>query len=317
MTPLHLSFDYPNFFVSFRYATEYDGAVNPMKNGELMRIPLLLKILIAGVVTVGTAAAQADQLADIKQKGEIVFGVLGTDEPNSFIDPQTRDYIGYEIDLANAVAKKIGVKPVFKQLAVAARIPELQQGHVDVLAASLTHNKERESQVDFALTDFITGSKVLVVKSSGIHSIADLAGKRVLTVKGGTQVPNLLRVVPTAQVITFENTQQAFQALQQGKGVAYVNDESSLYDDVHKLGPRASDYEILPQNLNVEPLALGIRKNEPALKAVIDDELRALEASGEANRIYDKWYGKDSKLKFGARTFKFDTDKIDDDKVTG
>jgi len=282
-----------------------------------MRIPLLPKILIAGVIAFGTAAAHADQLADIKQKGEIVFGVLGTDEPNSFIDPQTRDYIGYEIDIAKAVAKKIGVKPVFKQLAVAARIPELQQGHVDVLAASLTHNKERESQIDFALTDFITGSKVLVVKSSGIHSIADLAGKRVLTVKGGTQVPNLLRVVPTAQVITFETTQQAFQALQQGKGVAYVNDESSLYDDVHKLGPRASDYEILPQNLNVEPLALGIRKGEPALKAAIDDELRELEASGEANRLYDKWYGKDSKLKFAPRTFKFETDKIEDDKVTG
>ncbi len=282
-----------------------------------MRIPQLLKILVAGVLAFGAVAAHADQLGDIKKKGEIVFGVLGTDEPNSFIDPQTRDYIGYEIDIAKAVAQKIGVKPVFKQLAVAARIPELQQGHVDVLAASLTHNKEREAQIDFALTHFITGSKVLVVKSSGIHSIADLAGKRVLTVKGGTQVPNLLRVVPTAQVITFETTQQAFQALQQGKGVAYVNDESSLYDDVHKLGPRASDYEILPQNLNVEPLALGIRKGEPALKTAIDDELRALEASGEANRLYDKWYGKDSKLKFAPRNFKIETDKIDDNKVTG
>ncbi|MCC8402265.1 ABC transporter substrate-binding protein [Paraburkholderia sp. MMS20-SJTN17] len=282
-----------------------------------MRIPLLFKVLVAGVIAFGTAAAQADQLADIKQKGEIVFGVLGTDEPNSFIDPQTRDYIGYEIDIAKAVAKKIGVKPVFKQLSVAARIPELQQGHVDVLAASLTHNKERESQIDFALTHFITGSKVLIVKSSGVHNIADLAGKRVLTVKGGTQVPNLQRVVPTAQIITFETTQQAFQALQQGKGVAYVNDESSLFDDVHKLGPRAAEYEILPQNLNVEPLALGIRKGEPALKAVIDDELRELEASGEANRLYDKWYGKDSKLKFGPRNFKLETDRIDNDKVTG
>ena len=255
--------------------------------------------------------AKADQLDDIKKKGEIVFGVLGTDEPNSFVDPKTRGFIGYEIDIATAVAKKLGVKPVFKQLAVAARIPELQQGHVDVLAASLTHNKEREAQIDFGLTHFVTGSKVLVKKSSGIQNVADLAGKKVLTVKGGTQEPNLLRAVPTAEVVTFENTQQAFQALQQGKGIAYVNDESSLYNDVAKLGAKGGDYLILPQNLNVEPLALGIRKGETALKKASDDTLRGLEASGDAEKLYEKWWGAQSKLKFAKRTFRFESDKVD------
>jgi polar amino acid transport system substrate-binding protein len=276
-----------------------------------MRIPAVLKALIAGLIAVSAVAAHADQLADIKKKGEIIFGVLGTDEPNSFIDPQTREYIGYEVDLAKAVAKKIGVKPVFKQLAVAARIPELQQGHVDVLAASLTHNKEREAQIDFGLTHFITGSKVLVAKSSGIKNVGDLAGKRVLTVKGGTQETNLLRTVPTAQLVTFETTQQAFLALQQGKGVAYVNDEASLYNDITKLGPKGAGYQVLPQNLNVEPLALGIRKNETALKNTVDDALRDLEASGEADKLYEKWWGQGSKLKFAKRTFKINSDKVD------
>lgn len=126
----------------------------------------------------------ADQLDDIRKKGEIVIGVLGTDEPNSFVDPKTREIVGYEVDIANAIARKIGVKPVFKQLAVAARIPELQQGRVDLLAASLTHNKEREAQIDFSLTTFVTGQKVLVKTSSGIADVAQLAGKKVLTVKG-------------------------------------------------------------------------------------------------------------------------------------
>ncbi len=260
-------------------------------------------------LAVGTA--HADQLADIKKKGEIVFGVLGTDEPNSFVDPKTRGFIGYEVDLANAVAKKIGVKAVFKQLAVAARIPELQQGHVDVLAASLTHNKEREAQIDFGVTHFVTGSKVLVKKSSGIQNVADLGGKKVLTVKGGTQEPNVRRAAPTADVVTFETTQQAFQALQQGKGVAYVNDEASLYSDILKLGAKGKDYVVLPQNLNVEPLAFGIRKGETALKAVVDSTLRELEASGEAEKLYEKWWGQGSKLKFAKRNFKFESDKVD------
>lgn len=275
-----------------------------------MRIPYVLKALTAGLIALTALAAHADQLADIKKKGELVFGVLGTDEPNSFVDPKTRDFIGYEVDLARAIAAKIGVKPVFKQVAVAARIPELQQGGVDILAASLTHNKEREAQVDFSLTHFVTGQKVLVKKSSGIKDVPELAGKKVVTVKGGTQEPNIRKAVPTADVVTFETTQQAFQALQQGKGIAFVNDEVSLLSDYAKLGNAKKDYLILPQNLSVEPLAFGIRKGETALKAAVDDTLRGLEKNGDAEKAFVKWYGPNSNLKFDKRSFKIDSDKI-------
>ncbi|WP_305825202.1 ABC transporter substrate-binding protein [Massilia brevitalea] len=256
------------------------------------------------------ASAHADQLADIKKKGEIVFGVLGTDEPNSFIDPKTRELVGYEIDLAKAVARKIGVKPVFKQLSVAARIPELQQGHVDVLAATLTHNKEREAQVDFALTHFVTGSKVMVRSASGITALPQLANKKVVTVRGGTQETNIRAVVPTANIVTFENTQQAFQALQQGKGIAYVNDESSLLADYGKLGPAAKNFTILPTSIGVEAIALGLRKGEKNLKGVVDATLRELETSGAANGLFNKWYGPGTRPNMAKRTFTISTDKI-------
>jgi polar amino acid transport system substrate-binding protein len=268
----------------------------------------LLGALLAATAFVSTA--YADQLADIRKKGEIVFGVLGTDEPNSFVDPKTREIVGYEVDIAKAIAQKIGVKPVFKQIAVAARIPELQQGRIDVLAASLTHNKERESQIDFSLTTFVTGQKVLVKTSSGITDVPQLAGKKVLTVKGGTQEPNIRKAVPSVDVVTFETTQQAFLALQQGKGAGYVNDEASLVNDYAKLGPAKKDYAILPTSISVEPLALGLRKNEPALKAVIDDTLRELESSGNAEKLFVKWYGPSTKLQFDKRSFKIDSDKI-------
>jgi polar amino acid transport system substrate-binding protein len=271
-----------------------------------------LKALLASVVTATAlvSVAHADQLADIKKKGELVVGVLGTDEPNSFVDPKTRDIVGYEVDIAKAIAAKIGVKPVFKQIAVAARIPELQQGRVDLLAASLTHNKERESQIDFSLTTFVTGQKVLVKASSGIKDVPELAGKKVLTVKGGTQEPNIRKAVPNVDVVTFETTQQAFLALQQGKGVGYVNDEASIVNDFAKLGPAKKDYVILPTSISVEPLALGIRKNEPALKTLVDDTLRQLESSGEADKLFVKWYGPATKLQFDKRSFKIDSDKI-------
>lgn len=138
-----------------------------------------------------------------------------------------------------------------------------------------------------------------------------LAGKKVLTVKGGTQEPNLRKAVPTADVVTFETTGQAFVALQQGKGVGYVNDEVSILADYAKLGPAQKDFVILPENLSIEPLALGLRKGEPALKRVVDDTLRELEKSGEAEKLFFKWYGNDSKIKFQTRPFKIESDKVD------
>ena len=270
----------------------------------------LILTAVALSASLGAGLAHADQLADIKQKGQIVFGVLGTDEPNSFIDPKTRQLVGYEIDLATAVAKKIGVKPVFKQMAVAARIPELQQGHVDILAATLTHNKEREAQVDFALTHFVTGSKVMVRAGSGITALNQLAGKKVVTVRGGTQETNIRAAVPTAQVVTFENTQQAFQALRQGKGVAYVNDESSLLADYGKLGAAAKGFTILAPSIGNESIALGLRKGEKGLKNVVDATLRELEASGAAEQLFNKWYGPGTRANIAKRGFKISTDKI-------
>jgi len=270
----------------------------------------LLAAALATAALLPALSAHADQLADIKKRGELVVGVLGTDEPATFVDPKTRQIVGYEVDLVNAIAKKIGVKPVLKQIAVAARIPELQQGHVDLVAAGLTHNKEREAQIDFSLTTFVTGQKAIVKKSSGITELPQLAGKKVLTIRGGTQEPNVRKAVPGVEVVTFDTSQQAFQALQQGKGVGYVDDEAALLRSYAKLGPQKAQYTVLKQNLSTEALAIGIKKGETALKAVVDDTLRELEKSGEAEKIFVKWYGPNTASGFQSRDFRLETDKI-------
>lgn len=267
-------------------------------------------LFLAATLAAAGTAAQADQLQDIKQRGQLVVGVLGTDEPATFIDPKTRQIVGYEVDLVNAIAARIGVKPVLKQIAVAARIPELQSGHVDLIAAGLTHNKERESQVDFSVTTFVTGQKVLVKKSSGVTEPSQLAGKKVLTLRGGTQEPNLKKAVPTADVVTFDTSQQAFLALQQGKGLGYVDDEAALMRSYAKLGPQKAQYTVLSQNLSTEALAIGIKKGEKNLKAVVDETLRGLEKSGQAEKIFFQWYGPQTASGFDKRAFKLDSDQI-------
>ena len=267
---------------------------------------------VAGIgIALVTSVAHADQLADIKKRGELICGVLGTDEPNSFVDPQTRKIVGYEVDLCDVVAKRIGVKSTIKQLAVAARIPELQQGRVDILAAALTHTKEREAVIDFSLTTFVTGQRVMVRKDSGITSLPQLAGKRIVTVKGGTQEPNMRKAVPTVQMVTFETAPQAFVALHQRKATGFVNDEVSLLDAYAKLGPAQKDYVVLPESISTEALALGLRKGERELKTAVDDTLRDLERTGTAEQLFMKWYGPNTKLKFPKRTFRIESDRIE------
>jgi polar amino acid transport system substrate-binding protein len=280
--------------------------VNANSNYAVRAMMLLVVCALPGM------AVRADQLDDIRHHGVLIIGVLGTDEPNSFVDPTTRQYVGYEVDLGNAIAQRLGVKASFTQLAVAARIPELQQGRVDILAATLTHTKEREALIDFSLTTLVTGQRVMVRSNGGITELAQLAGKKVVTAKGGTQEINIRKAVPSVDVVTFETAQQAFLAFRQGKGVGYVNDEVSLLSDYSKLGADQQHYVILPQSISTEPIAIGIRKGQTSLKAAIDDALRDMERSGEGAKLFVKWFGADSRLKIPTRSFKFDSDKIPD-----
>jgi polar amino acid transport system substrate-binding protein len=254
--------------------------------------------------------AHADQHADIRHKGELVCGVLATDEPMSFVDPQTRTIVGYEVDLCRAVARKIGVAATLRQIAVAARIPELQQGRVDIVAASLTHTREREAVIAFSVTTFVTGQKVMVRRDSGITALAQLAGKKVVTVKGGTQESNIHKAVPRVDVVSFETAPQALVALQQHKAAGFVNDEMSLLDAYSRLGPAQKDYLVLTQSVSTESIALGLRKDEPAMKALVDAALRDLETSGEADRLFFKWFGPGTRLQYQTRTFKIESDRI-------
>jgi len=133
----------------------------------------------------------------------------------------------------------------------------------------------------------------------------------VLTVKGGTQEPNIRKAVPGVDVVTFETAGQAYLGLQQGKGAGYVDDEVSLLNNYAKLGTAQKDYLVLPQNISQEVFAFGIRKGEKGVKTAVDQVLRGLEKSGEAEKLFFKWYGPTSNVKFEKRTFKIESDKID------
>lgn len=253
----------------------------------------------AGVFLVGIllcASASADQLADIKGRGTLVCGVVGVAEPFSFPSPTTREVQGYDIDFCKALAIAMGVKLELKQVAVAARIPELTQGRIDLLSAALGYTAERAEQVDFSHQYYATPTKVLVRKVDGFKSIKDLAGKQLSTVKGSSADAAVRKAIPQAGTATFQDPPTAFLALMQGKVSGLAASELALARFRDQVG---SDQPlvILPEPLMLEPWGIGVKKNEPALLAQVNATLDRMERSGEASKIFDHWLGAGSPYK--------------------
>jgi polar amino acid transport system substrate-binding protein len=242
------------------------------------------------LLSVTGAARAADLLQDIKSRGTLIVGVKDSIPPFGFIDPATRGIVGYDIDFAAAIANALGVNLQSVPVTTATRIPELMQGKIDLVAATMTHTPERAQQIDFSLTYFVTGQKVLARKDAGIAAVADLKGKRVSSVRGSTSEQNIRRAVPAVQVISFNDYPNAFLALAQRKVVAMTTDEIILMD-LRRRSPKPSDFVLLDEFISAEPYGLGVRKGEPAFLKEVNGALLELERSGEAARIFDKWFG--------------------------
>jgi polar amino acid transport system substrate-binding protein len=236
------------------------------------------------------AAAEADQLADIKARGKLVCGTLGTAEPFSFQDAKTREIVGYDIDICRKVAESLGVPLELKPMAVEARIPELIQGRVDILAANLGYSKERAQQIDFSYSYFVSPQKIMTVKAANITRLEQLAGKKVAAIKGSSSEQGVRRVIPQAQTVTFQDTSSNFLALSQDKVDGFCASELILVK-LRKQAEASTPMHIIEQPVFVEPWGLGIRKGEPALKDHVNKVLAGLETSGEAVKVFTHWFG--------------------------
>lgn len=248
-------------------------------------LALGLSLFFTGVA-LDTAAA--DQLADIKARGKLICGTLGTAEPFSFQHPQTRQIIGYDVDMCQQVANTLGVALELKTIAVEARIPELIQGRVDILAANLGYTPERAQQIDFSFSYFVSQQKLMTTKESGLTTIESLGGKKVTALKGSSSEQGVRRLIPTAETVTFQDTSSAFLALTQDKVDAFCASELILV----KLKQQSKvPLVVIEKSLFVEPWGLGMRKGETAFKEQVNATLAKAASSGELDKIFSKWFG--------------------------
>jgi len=238
-----------------------------------------------------THLAHADRLDDIKSRGSLICGVYSGVQPFAFQDATTRELQGYDVDICKALGTKMGVKTDIKMVALEARIPELQQGRVDVLAAVLGYSAARAEQIAFSDTYFL-GRQVIAVKGAGPFTKRDdLNGKRISTIKGSSSIPILQNVLPAATPVAYDTVSAAFTALVQDKVDGFVATEVPVRGLMDKLGAEASQLKLLEPPVAEEHWGLGIRKGESALEKAVNDALVSLEKSGELDAIFNKWMG--------------------------
>jgi polar amino acid transport system substrate-binding protein len=234
--------------------------------------------------------AAADRLDDVRTRGKLIVGVSDTTPPFSFKQPGGTTIIGYDLDLVHAVAKRLGVAVETVTVSSAERIPLLQQGKLDFVATSMTRTPERLKDVDFSYIYFVTPHAVVVKRSSGVTSVHQLAGKKAASASTSTAGGNLKEVVPSVELIYVRDYDIAFGLVRDGKVDAFPTDESVLRAIVQQSG-RPDDYLILPDFSKSRNVGFALKKDEPRFKDAINKALLDVEASGEAAKIFDAWFG--------------------------
>jgi len=234
-------------------------------------------------------------LEEVKSRGTLVCGVKDTAVPFGYVDEKTDQLTGFDVDVCKYIAKELGVEPEFKVVTSETRISMLSQGSIDLAAATMTHKLEREKDIDFTVTYFMDGQRLLVPKGSGIASPADLAGKKVGTAKGSTSEKNIEDVQPNVEVLAFEGYPEAFAAMMQGN-VNAVTTDSTILLGLKNSAENPDDWEIVGDAFSIEPYGIGLPENESDFRDAVNAALIKMQTSGEYAKIYDKWFGPDTRF---------------------
>ncbi|CAN5189464.1 glutamate/aspartate ABC transporter substrate-binding protein [soil metagenome] len=247
----------------------------------------------------GTAAADSGTLRKLRETGVITLGVRDASIPMSYLDNK-QQYVGFHIDICNRIVDEIRKQAqlptlkVHQQLVTSAnRIPLITNGTIDMECGSTTNTSERQKQVAFALTTFVTDIRVMVKATSGVKSIADLNGKTVAVTTGTTTVP-LIKAQERGRNIQITEVNgrdhaESFLLLETNRAAAFALDDYLLAGARSRSKDPAA-YLFLPEVLRTEPIAIMLRKDDPAFKKIADDTIRAMMKSGEFEKLYNKWF---------------------------
>jgi len=258
-----------------------------------------LAIVMLAAAVAFPAAAQDGTLKKIKDSGSITVGHRDASVPFSYYDDKQQP-IGYALDLClrvvDAVRNELKLPKLdlkFQLVTSANRIPLMANGTIDLECGSTTNNLDRQKQVWFTMTHFVTANRFVSKKASSLKSLADLKGKTVVSTAGTTNIKQVTEINAAQNlgmnIISANGHPEAFQMVETGRAVAFFMDDILLYSLVSQ-SRTPDDYVISADALSVEPYGIMVRKDDAAFKKVVDAAVSTIYKSGQINAIYDKWF---------------------------
>jgi glutamate/aspartate transport system substrate-binding protein len=246
-------------------------------------------------------------LKRIAETGQVRIGYRENSPPFAFLDAKKKP-IGYSLDLCEIVVEEIAaevgrdVEVQFRSVTPENRFDLVNANEIDLECGSTTNNVERRKTAGFSPTMFVTGTKLLVRRGSGIRNFRDLAGKTVVLTRGTvheTAVPKLAQRqnVPIKFVFAGDH-RESFDTLASGKADAFANDDVQLYGMLAETRS-AADFRVVGDFLTYADYALMFRRNDPEFAEVVDRAFGRLAGSREIVAIYERWFRKP--LPSGAR----------------
>ncbi|WP_443256004.1 glutamate/aspartate ABC transporter substrate-binding protein [Xenorhabdus sp. IM139775] len=260
---------------------------------------LMLTMMLLSAVGAAHAQELTGTLKKIKENGVIVVGHRESSVPFSYYDNQ-QNVVGYSQDYSNlivdAVKKKLDMPHLqVKLIPITSqnRIPLLQNGTFDFECGSTTNNLERQKQAAFSNTIFAVGTRLLAKKDSGIKGFDDLAGKNVVVTSGTTSEILLNKLNDEKQmkmrIISTKDHGDSFRTLESGRAVAFMMDDALLAGERAK-AKKPDQWIIVGKPQSEEAYGCMLRKNDPQFKTLIDDVIVKVQTSGDAEKMFDRWF---------------------------
>jgi glutamate/aspartate transport system substrate-binding protein len=257
----------------------------------------LAAILFSGE---GSTEELTGTLKKVKETGVITIGYRDSSIPFSYLDDNQKP-IGFAIDICSKIVDAVKSELKLDKLAVefnsvtsSTRIPLLANGTIDLECGSTTNNVERQKQVWFTNTHFLTATRFVAKKSSNINSIDDLKGKTVVSSAGTTNIKQLTETNAARNlninIVPAKEHAESFLMVETDRAAAVVLDDVLLASFV--AGSKDPDAYMMSKDAfsKPEPYGIMLRKDDPAFKKVVDAATAALFTGGEGQKLYDKWF---------------------------
>lgn len=226
-------------------------------------------------------------MGKIQERGELIAGVKYDVPPFGFKNPDSGDIEGFDVDISQEIADRLGVELTPKEAISDNRIPFLQDGEVDIIASTMTITTDRDAEIDFSEPYFIAHGRILVPEDSDIAGVEDLAGKRVCTAIGSTYEATIKEQAPEAKLELVDSYSECFELIQNGAVDAVST------DDVILTGMIIQDdsLKMVGDELTEEPYGIGLPDGDTEMQEFVNSVLADLFESGRWTEIYDEWVG--------------------------